>query len=145
MTFDPTAVKLGRKAVVHDPRTIRFAKYLKPEKLPKPPSSYNSGAKVQRWGMLANDKLGDCTCAGILHMIMLWRSSDGPAPMFYDNQAIDLYIKLCGYQPGKPETDQGGIELNTVSLIFFSVAVVGLLVIAFIAGMWFGGRRLPVT
>lgn len=44
-----------------------------------------------------------------------------------------------------PTTAKGGIVLNTVSLIFFSVAVVGLLVIAFIAGMWFGGRRLPTA
>ncbi len=42
-----------------------------------------------------------------------------------------------------PTSAKSGILLNTVSLIFFSVAVAGLLVIAFIAGMWFGGRRLP--
>lgn len=44
-----------------------------------------------------------------------------------------------------PTTAKGGLVLNTISLIFFSVAVVGLLVIAFIAGMWFGGRRLPTA
>lgn len=50
-----------------------------------------------------------------------------------------------GGTPTNPTAAKGGIELNTVSLIFFSVAVVGLLVIAFIAGMWFGGRRLPTV
>jgi hypothetical protein len=44
-----------------------------------------------------------------------------------------------------PTAAKSGILLNTVSLVFFSVAVVGLLVIAFIAGMWYGGRRLPTS
>lgn len=48
-----------------------------------------------------------------------------------------------GGTASNPTAAKGGILLNTVSLILFAVAVVGLLVIAFIAGMWFGGRRLP--
>jgi hypothetical protein len=42
-----------------------------------------------------------------------------------------------------PTAAKSGLVLNTVSLVFFLVAVAGLLVIAFIAGMWYGGRRLP--
>jgi hypothetical protein len=48
-----------------------------------------------------------------------------------------------GGDGGNPTAAKSGILLNTVSLVLFSVAVVGLLVIAFIAGMWYGGRRLP--
>lgn len=112
MAFDPARVKLGRPlAPVRDVRTLRFAEYL-PASLPKPPASVNYGNKIKDWGMLANDKLGDCTCAGILHQIMLWGSLNGAPRSFTDEDAIALYVERCGYKRGLPETDQGGVEID---------------------------------
>lgn len=115
MPYDPRQVKLGRRPVRRDPRNLMFAKYLDLSALPIPPRSVDFGEHVKNWGMLANDKLGDCTVAGILHMIMLWRSNFGPVPQFTDAQAIGLYSQLCGYVPGDAETDQGGVELDILN------------------------------
>lgn len=105
-------VKLGKIAAKSDTRTLRFANYVKPD-LPAAPASCDYGTKVKQWLMLANDKLGDCTCAGILHAIMLWLSNSiGATPSFTNDDAIMLYEQLCGYDPSKPDTDQGGIELD---------------------------------
>jgi hypothetical protein len=115
MLHDPALLKLGRKPARHDARTLRLGAYLTPGELPEAPASYDSGTKVSDWGMFANDQLGDCTCAGILHMIMLWDSQDSPTPKFSDADAIALYSQLCGYVPGEPATDQGGIELDILT------------------------------
>lgn len=104
--------KLGRPLPpVHDPRTLRFANYITPS-LPSPPPAIDYGDKVKSWKILANDALGDCTCAGILHMIMLWASQWGSVPNFTDQDAINLYEALCGYDPAKPNSDQGGVEID---------------------------------
>jgi hypothetical protein len=109
--FNPSNLKLGRAAPSpKDPRTLRFANYI--TDLPEPPASIDYGDKVKSWGMLANDILGDCTCAGILHAIQLWLSNNGFLARFADSDAVNLYQKLCGYIPGRPETDQGGIEID---------------------------------
>ena len=111
MPYDPARVRLGRKPLRADGRTLRFSKYVSPA-LPKAPAAIDYGGKVSQWGMLANDRLGDCTCAGILHMIMLWASQLGVTRTFSDGDAVALYERLCGYQPGRPDSDQGGIELD---------------------------------
>lgn len=109
--FNPSNLKLGRpRTPVQDPRTLRFAKYV--TNLPKAPASVDYGAKVKAWGMLANDQLGDCTCAGILHAIQLWFANNDFNASFSDQDAINLYSKLCHYVPGEPETDQGGVEID---------------------------------
>jgi hypothetical protein len=112
MIHDPALLKLGRPLrPVQDPRTLRFAAYLK-RSLPAAPLKIDYGSKVKDFGMLANDQVGDCTCAGILHMIMLWASQFGHERHFTDEDAIALYSRLCGYVPGHPETDQGGVEIE---------------------------------
>jgi hypothetical protein len=111
MPYDPAALRLGRMPARADGRSLRFARYLTPA-LPAPPAAVDYGGKVAAWGMLANDRLGDCTCAGILHMIMLWASQYGTAPAFGDADAVALYERLCGYRPGQPGTDRGGVELD---------------------------------
>lgn len=112
MLHDPTQVRLGRLPRRSDPRTLRLAEYLTPGALPPIPVAIDNGTKVKDWGMLANDQLGDCTCAGILHAIMLWKSSGAAPPNFSDSDAIVLYEQLCGYKPGDQSTDQGGVELD---------------------------------
>lgn len=109
--FNPSNLKLGRPfPSPKDPRTLRFANYV--TILPPVPPSCDYGDKVKLWGMLANDKLGDCTAAGILHMLMLQRSQNNFQVFYQDADAIDLYSKTCGYVPGHPETDMGGIEID---------------------------------
>lgn len=109
---DPALVRLGRQPARADARNLKFSRYITVGALPKVPDHVDNGQHVKQWGMLANDRLGDCTCAGILHAIMLWRSFNGPAPAFADADALMLYQNLCGYRIGDPSTDQGGVELD---------------------------------
>lgn len=63
------------------------------------------------WGMLANDTLGDCVIAMMLHSIEDFHLDAGtPPPTFTDADAISLYSAITGYNPKDPSTDQGTDE-----------------------------------
>src|SRR5271156_3836654 len=71
---DPRKLKLGKQAARHDPRTLLLASYTTAS-LPTAPASYDLTGKVQTWGMMENDQLGDCTCAAAGHLIMEWTAN----------------------------------------------------------------------
>ena len=52
-------MKLGKQTPRHDLRTLQLANYLAPSALPKAPANVDWAAKVARWPMMANDKIGD--------------------------------------------------------------------------------------
>ncbi|MEU1407108.1 hypothetical protein ABZ471_33010 [Streptomyces sp. NPDC005728] len=79
--------------------------------LPAPPvpADWLSPVPADAWGMLGNDEVGDCTCAGVAHK----RIGDA-----YVNQGRHLDISTAdvlklythfGYRPGDPSTDQGAV------------------------------------
>jgi hypothetical protein len=92
------ALKLGKHPPVHDPRTLRFGKYLKTQ-LPPPPASENYGAKVPSWPMYANDRYGDCTCAAAGHMIQNWTANAGKEVEPSEKSVVDFYEHFVGTPP----------------------------------------------
>ncbi len=82
--------RLGRKPKLFDRRTLRLASYLRPE-LPAAPPSLDIAEGISAWGMLANDRYGDCTCAAAAHMEMVWSRIAGQPKDFTDEQVLDLY------------------------------------------------------
>jgi hypothetical protein len=117
----PEGKKLGRKAVVTDTRTLRLSKFFTAQ-LPPPPVAVNYGqmplpgnGPFTGWGEMLNDELGDCTCAAIGHACQTWElAATGTIPPITDGQVESIYESWCGYVPGDPSTDQGGVELNVL-------------------------------
>lgn len=105
--------KLGKLAARHDPRTLKLAKYL--PQLPTPPPVCDWGSKVLAWGMLANDTLGDCTCASAGHMLMAWTSEDSVEFVPTDSQIISAYSAITGYNPKNGKNDNGAVELDVLN------------------------------
>jgi hypothetical protein len=64
---------------------------------------------------MLNDQLGDCTCAGLYHGRQVWSFNSNP-PMDTEPDAnVELvYCQACGYEPGNPSTDQGGVEQDVL-------------------------------
>ena len=62
---------------------------------------------LESWGMCGNDVLGDCTCASVAHAIALWQSYCPSITFMTDREVVTLYSAVSGYDPGRPETDQG--------------------------------------
>lgn len=106
-------LKLGRKAVVTDTRTLRLSKYLT-DQLPPPPAARDWTRGGKSWSMLLNDQLGDCTIAGVAHAVQIWTVNASKEALIANDEVLQAYEKWCGYVPGNPATDQGGIELDVL-------------------------------
>ena len=65
--------------------------------------------------MMANDTLGDCTCAAAGHMIECWTANLGDAFTPTSAQVIAAYSAVSGYIVGNPATDNGAAELDVLN------------------------------
>jgi hypothetical protein len=111
-------VKLGRAGVKHDPRTLRISNYLHTNlrSLPTPPSSVHWGrSRTESWGMLGNDRYGDCTCAGAIHQMQTWLAADEHnQAVFTEDDALQAYHDVTGFIPSDPNTDEGAYLLDVL-------------------------------
>ncbi|MGA2276402.1 MAG: hypothetical protein ABSG00_02270 [Terracidiphilus sp.] len=111
---DQSMMKLGRKAIKTDSRTLAFRKYLTPA-LPPPPPAANWTKGIREWGMMLNDTLGDCTIASAGHAVQVWTANTSGIVTLPDPTIESYYEKWDGYVPGDPNTDNGGIELDVLN------------------------------
>lgn len=110
---DHSRMKLGKKPRRYDRHTLRLARYLTPA-LPPPPPSVTNSRGITDWGMMLNDKLGDCTIAGVGHAIQVWTLSKGNEITVPDPTVLQYYEKWDDYNPSNPASDQGGEELQVL-------------------------------
>lgn len=106
-------MKLGKKPPRVDPRTLVLSKYT--ERLPAPPSSVSWTKGKADWGMLANDRLGDCTIAAIAHAVQLYTLNSWGEALVTDEEVISYYSRWAGYDPADPDSDQGAVELDILN------------------------------
>ena len=85
---------------------LKLGKYL--PAVPAPPAEVDFYSKVEAWGMLLNDQLGDCVAAAIGHVVESESSYAQPAEVVVtDAEVLAQYERVGGYVPGQPNTDQG--------------------------------------
>lgn len=111
-------VKLGRKPVKKDGRTLRLANYLDETKLPRNPSAVGTPA-VPGWPMYGNDEFGDCTLASAAHMVEGWSFPTGLDKTPDSALVVEDYW-LTGHPPAKTgvaggPTDDGRVELDVLN------------------------------
>lgn len=111
---DHSKMKLGRKAIKTDSRTLMLADYLTPS-LPPPPPSVDWTKGITGWGMMLNDQLGDCTIAGVAHAIQVWSANTASTITVPDSVVESYYQNWDGYVPGNASTDHGGVELDVLN------------------------------
>ena len=126
---DHSQMKLGRKAVKTDVRTLRLARYLT-SSLPAAPAKKDWTNGVTNFGMMLNDTLGDCTIAGCGHAEQIWTLNIGPELTIADHDILSAYEAWDGYNPADPSTDQGGVELDVLKN-FQQQGVAGHKILAF--------------
>jgi len=111
---DHSKMKLGRRVVKRDSRTLKLGKYFK-SGLPPAPAAKDWTTGVQNWGMMLNDQHGDCTIAAAAHAIQVWTAHTGAQVTLPDATVLDYFEKWDGYNPKDPNTDAGGVELNVLN------------------------------
>jgi hypothetical protein len=100
-------LKLGKLPHVPDGRDIRFRDIAPPSRLPIPPSRFGYGTIFGDWGMLGNDRVGDCVPAGMAHEVMGFNRLAGHPVTFDEASVLRTYTDVGGYNPNDPSTDQG--------------------------------------
>jgi hypothetical protein len=113
MAIDQSRNKLGKKPARLDPRTLQMANYLQ---LPQVPAARDWTSKATPgWGMMLNDKLGDCTCAAVGHLTQAWTANEGPKELtLSDADILKAYEAVGHYDPKDPSTDQGAVEMDVL-------------------------------
>jgi hypothetical protein len=111
------ALKFGKKAAFHDPRTLKFELYVTPE-LPAPADSYSSLDRISKnlgitdpiplFPIDGNDVKGDCTIAGAAHLVTNWRGLIGQNYVPPASVVIAKYDELTG------GADEGLVLLNVL-------------------------------
>lgn len=106
-------LQLGKLPPTPDDRDLQLVNYLAPVALKQAPVGYGHQALVQApFGMLGNDRWGDCAIAGPMHATMVWNAAAGKQISFTDAQAIVTYSAITGFNPdvgppGQNPTDRG--------------------------------------
>jgi len=114
---------------------LKLAKYL--TAVPPAPAKVYREYKVplNLWGMFANDRVGDCTCACIAHILMLFTSHTGKMVTPTQQQVLDAYSAITGYDPaqtdasGNNPTDTGA-NISDVLNYWKNVGIAGHKIIA---------------
>lgn len=112
----PTQVRLGKLAAKHDARTLRLDNYT--QGIPRAPLLWDVPGDMRQFnfGMMENDRLGDCTAAAIAHLIQVWTYyTKGAAQSIPDQAVVDFYSLSTGYNPSDPSSDRGGVEIDVLN------------------------------
>ncbi len=108
----------GRKRAVSRGPRLSLKNYLDLSKLiaPVPDCDYTNFPGFT--DVEGNDTLGDCTCAGIAHILMAINAAAGTPIVITANQTKLLYQLACGWDPNNSAaTDQGGDELTVLDFV----------------------------
>src|SRR5690348_4996959 len=78
------------------------------DRLAAPPASADWQADSIQWPMYANDAVGDCTCAGVGHMVnQLTFYGSGTEQIPTEKSVLGMYSAITGYTPSDPNSDTG--------------------------------------
>ena len=100
-------MKTGKLAPKPNPRTLKLARYLTgqlPLSVAKVYREYKTPDAAKQ--MFGNDTIGDCTCAGIANLLILWTCHTGQVVIPTRDQVIAMYSAITGYD-GTDATDNG--------------------------------------
>jgi hypothetical protein len=121
--------KFGRKRRTFNSRIPHYSALLNIRRgalLPVPDQvDYTKGMPVD-FGMMANDRLGICTCAAYYHARQVWTfNAQGVEITEPDRDVIKLYEEACHYNPLLFWTDAGGVEQDVLQYLLDKGAPIG--------------------
>ena len=107
--------KLEKLPQKKDKRTLKLAKYLDFSTFPPIPEKIIWSKAISKWTMMKNDEVGDCAIAGIGHIIQTWTANESTEKILTDDQIVDNYSAICGYDKENDQNDNGCIMLDVLN------------------------------
>ncbi len=99
-------LKLGKLPFEPSPKDFKL-KNFSVALPPLPKTKFGYGTMFADWGMLGNDRYGDCVFAGADHEHMLFNKLAKHPVEFSTASALADYSAVTGFDPKDPNTDQG--------------------------------------
>lgn len=100
-------MKLGKLPARKNSVLFSLRDYLNVSTLPTPPKTVSHQNLISSYGMLGNDKYGDCVLAGAAHETMLWNKEAKKDVIFTVTDVLGDYSSITGFNPNDPNSDQG--------------------------------------
>ena len=107
--------KLGKLPPKRDNRTLKLAKYLDFDTFPPIPERIVWSGPVSEWTMMKNDEVGDCAIAAVGHIVQTWTANESKEVILSDDQIVDAYAEICGYDKENNQNDGGCIMLDVLN------------------------------
>lgn len=107
------AGKLGR--LPNDPRKprLKLSRFLT---LTQYPENEDWLSEVTLWPMYLNDRIGDCTCATVGHIIEIFTHyGQGRLVKVTDNDVLKAYEDVSGYNPDTGANDDGAVVQDVLN------------------------------
>ncbi|MFD8839740.1 hypothetical protein [Streptomyces griseofuscus] len=106
-TSAPSTYPLGKLPAQPARPQLKLSDVLR-ERLAAPPASCDWQSDSIRWPMYANDRVGDCTCAGVGHLVnQLTFYGSGTEVTPTEAHVLGMYSAITGYTPSNPSSDTG--------------------------------------
>jgi hypothetical protein len=126
----PPSFRLGRTPRSFNPAVPHLSALVAGRPQPPPPPSVDYWSAMPeaplRYGMMANDVLGDCTCAAFYHARQVWTFHAGGRTQTAPDSDVELlYARACGWNPHVPGEGPGGNEQHVLSYIHRNGAPIG--------------------
>lgn len=99
--------KLGLTPSPADRPKLIFDHYFPKHEKIQVPTVFGHQDKVSSWGMLGNDRYGDCAWASSAHEVMVQNAANGRTVNFTDANVLSDYSAGTGFNENDPSTDQG--------------------------------------
>jgi hypothetical protein len=129
-------LRFGKKPPIRDYRTFMLKDYLVKDEIPNPPISFNSLERVYKnidpdipgiiFPMDANDRLGDCTIAGMAHADTVWSALVGNKSIYPEELVTRIYFHLTN-------GDDSGLAMLTVLEYFRKNIIMGEKIYAYVS------------
>jgi hypothetical protein len=110
--------KLGKNEKKVKLKTLQIHDFMNLSVMPAPPAAFDWSmvrGKPLFYGMDGNDKYGDCPFVSACHQIGTWTGNTGIEQVATEKDALDAYGRFVGFDPTKPETDNGANMLDTAT------------------------------
>lgn len=75
-------------------------------------------SRVPSWPMYLNDRIGDCTCAGVGHAIQALTAFATTEKTVTDNDVLKAYEAVSGYNPSTGANDNGAVMQDVLHYWF---------------------------